>query len=95
MERLTYEHVKLFGVFVDSPTFLVEIRNESEKLGVFGFYVMARRELEDAVLFRATHLMKCSMVDPVLNQVTAHVSCNLGEIVFTYDEDEFGFRELC
>jgi hypothetical protein len=95
--RLVYEHILLPGVFIKEPTMLVTIQHNQKELGVYGFDLCSEKELGTGILCRACELMRCSMVDLMLNKcrgiITVNGQSDGGQIVFIYDENNYTFKE--
>jgi hypothetical protein len=95
--RLVFEHLLLPGVFIQEPTMLVSIFHKDKELGVFGYDVCSETELGTGILCRACELMRCSMVNPVLNQCQGIVKTNcedsVEQAVFIYDGDYYTFKQ--
>lgn len=89
--RLTVEHVRYSGIYVDDPDFLVILSWEGQEAAVYGGYIIEVEEAEDAILFRASQLLECSMVDPIMNKCTARFVCEHGSVQFKYDEENFTY----
>ena len=93
--RLIFEHVLLPGIFIQEPAYVVSVRYQNKELDIFGFDVCSDRELGTAILCRACELMKCSMVNPALQNCIGVVNRNHGigeEKVFDYDDKQFTFK---
>lgn len=89
--RLTVEHVRYSGIYVDDPDFLVVLYWNGQEAVVFGGYLIELEEAADAILFRASQLIECSMVDPILKYCIARFVCEHGTVQFEYDEEKFSY----
>ena len=89
--RLTVEHLRYPDVYVDSPDFLVVLELDGREVSVYGGYIINQRDAEDGILFRASQLLQCSMVDPLLSQCTARFVCEFGTVRFEYLPEDFSY----
>lgn len=89
--RLTVEHLRYPDIYVDEPSFLVVLELDGQEAAIYGGYIIDQREAEDGILFRASQLLQCSMVDPVLSTCTARLVCEHGTVHFQYDEENFSY----
>lgn len=86
------EHLNYPGIYVDEPRFLVVMELAGQETAIYGGYFVTRQEAEDGVLFRASQLLQCSMVDPELERCTARLVCEHGQVFFCYQPDEFNYK---
>ncbi len=89
--RLTVEHVRYSGIYVEDPDFLVVLLWQGQEAATFGGHIIELEEAAEAILFRATQLLECSMVDPILKNCTARFVCEHGTVQFEYDEENFTY----
>lgn len=89
--RLTVEHLRYPDVYVDAPAFLVVLELDGQEAAIYGGYIISQREAEDGILFRASQLLQCSMVDPLLETCTARLVCEFGTVRFEYQPDDFSY----
>jgi hypothetical protein len=87
----TVEHVGLANEYLVDPEFLIVLAAESGATKIFGLHYCELQEFKNAILFRATELMGCSMVDPILIQCKARLVNRQGEAWFHYDPNLFGY----
>lgn len=89
----TFEHVGYPDVFVTDPECLVVLYLAGQQEKTFGLHFCTVKELEDHIMFRATELCKCSMVDRgLLSLVDAKLLTPQGHSWFRYDPEDFVFR---
>lgn len=89
--RLTVEHLKYPDVYIEEPSFLVVLYRDGQEASIFGGHIITADEASEAILFRATQLLECSMVDPLLNTCTAHLVCEHGIVRFHFDPPTFSY----
>lgn len=88
----TIEHLSAFDVYIEEPEILVCFYEADQFLAVFGLWHCAPNELVDALLFRATELGNCTMVDPRLEKIKARLVTPEGDCWFVYDKENFCYK---
>lgn len=92
LNRLSVEHLRYSGIYVDDPAFLVVLVKDGQEAAVYGGYIIEPEDATEGVLFRATQLLECSMVDPVLRHCTATLVSEHGSVQFAYDPLNFNYQ---
>lgn len=85
------EHLRYPDVYIDEPGFLVVLEKDGREVSYFGGYIIDEAEAADGIMFRASQLLQCSMVDPILSTCTARFVCEHGTVHFIYDEEKFSY----
>lgn len=94
--RLVYEHLLFPGIFLQEPSYLVFIRQDTVDLGVYGFDFCTMRELEIAILCRACEAMECSMVNTALHRCIGVVKTSAeseDQVIFVYNDKKFIYEK--
>jgi hypothetical protein len=92
LRRLTFEHVRYPGIYVNEPGFLVVLSMHGQDLAVYGGYCIEPEQACDAVLFRAARLLHCSMVNSILTTCSARLVCDHGIVYFEYQPEEYSYQ---
>ncbi len=87
----TFEHVGLPNEYLVDPEFLIVLVAEGSESRIFGLHYCELEELKNSILFRATEMMSCSMVDQILTQCKARLVTRAGEAWFQYEPELFGY----
>ena len=87
----TVEHVGLHNEWVVDPEFLIVLSAPGQDDKVYGLHYCEVEELKNSILFRATEMMSCSMVDPLLTQCKARLVTRDGSAWFHYDPEQFRY----
>ena len=85
------EHLLHPDVYVDTPSFLVILEKDGLEAAVYGGYIITEDRVCDGILFRASQLLQCSMVNPLLTTCTARLSCEFGTVRFIYQPENFSY----
>lgn len=85
------EHLLYPDLYIDTPRFLIVLEKNGQEVAVYGGYIITEQRASEGILFRATQLMRCSMVDPELVSCTARLVCEFGVVQFSYQTETFSY----
>ena len=85
------EHLLHPDVYIDEPRFLVVLEKDDREAAIYGGYIITEERVGEGILFRATQLLQCSMVDPSLSTCTARLVCEFGAVRFSYQPENFSY----
>lgn len=86
------EHLLHPDLYVEAPRFLVILEKDGREVAVFGGHIITEEDACYGILFRATQLLQCSMVNPLLSTCTAKFVCEFGSVQFTYRPEDFSYQ---